>query len=295
MNLFTSALSGIKLFSKSHQLQKAPIIIFLALLLAACSAEPASLPEITATVEQSVTLGLTGSAADLPQIVPDLAQANVTWVVSNSATLYAELEAGNLDAVFVHALPPEIELEQQRWFNPVAVDGVVLVVHPDNPVTDLTLAQTQALFSGQIDNWAQVGGIDQPVEIVSREPGSGVRTLFNQRVMAEQRLTINAVVQPSSVAVREYVATHPGALGYVMLGSLPPVTTEPDPALRLLALDGIAPTPATTANQSYPLSVPLFVVTADSAEPQGLLRLLIARLQSEAGQAQLGVRYGRVK
>jgi hypothetical protein len=289
---------GIKEYVQSQQSQKSKIIFLVGLvvlLMVACSAEPMPLPAVTATVEPGITVGTTGSAANLPQLVPELAQANVTWVVSNSATLYAELAAGNLDAILVHVLPPEIELERQRWFNPVAVDGVVFAVHPDNPLTDLSLAQVQGLFSGQIDNWALVGGADQPVEIVSREPGSGTRTVFNRRVMAEKRLTINALVQPSTEAVRDYVATHPGAIGYVMLGSLPRVTTESGQAVRLLALDGIAPTPVTTANQSYPLSVPLFVVTANSAEPQGNLRLLIARLQSEAGQAQLGVRYGRVK
>jgi len=290
---------GRKSPQRNRTISKFALLSFIALIWisinVACSADPVPLPDVGATPDQAITIGLTGSAADLPQLIPDIAETNITWIESNSDILYDELDAGNFDAILVHYLQPEIENENMHWFNPVAVDGVALVVHPDNPVSDLSLAQAQALFSGNIDNWSLVGGAEMPVEIVSREPGSGVRNLFNQRVMAEQRVTINAIIQPSSDAVRDYVATHPGAIGYVMMGALPRVTTEPGQAVRLLAVDGIAPTPITTANQSYSLSVPLFVISADSAEPQGLLRRLIAHLQSEEGQAQLGVRYGRVK
>lgn len=268
----------------------------LLLVLAACSAEPAPRPTVPTSVSPGLNIGLSDSSADLPQLVPDpFERHNVLPLIGNDATLMSELDAGLVDAVLVHALPPAVEREGTRWFNPIAVDGLAIIVHPDNPVTDLTLADVQGVFSGQIGNWRQLNGPDLAVEPVSREPGAGARTLLAQRVMAEQRVSINAVVQPSSRDVRAFVAANPGAVGYVMLGSLPRATTDADLAVRLLSLDGVAPTPLTLAAQSYLLTAPLFVVTRDSAEPQGSLRAFIADLQSAEGQTQLGARYGRVR
>lgn len=256
-----------------------------------CRAEPVPLPERTVSAPQTVTIGLTSSAASLPTLLDDSLPVNVTPLVSNGATLYADLDTGALDAILVHTLPPEIERSAARWFNPVALDGLTFIVHPDNTIADLSLLQLQAIFSGKIDNWAQVGGPQLPIEVVSREIGSGARTLAAQRVMAEQRLTINAVVQPSSDAVGDYVAAHPGAIGYVMMGGL----ADFGGAVRFVTVEGVAPTPQSTADQSYPLTVPLFFVNLDSAEPQGSVRDFLAYLQSAEGQMQLSVRYGRVR
>jgi hypothetical protein len=111
--------------------------------------------------------------------------------------------------------------------------------------------------------------------------------------MAEQRVSINAVVQTTPLAAIAYVAEHPNAIGIAMLGSVPRATADMTRFVRMIALDGVAPGPLTVADQSYPLSVPLYFV--DSAEPTGPMRAYVAWLQSDEGQNALGVRYGRVR
>ncbi|GAB4159269.1 MAG: hypothetical protein Fur0021_29980 [Candidatus Promineifilaceae bacterium] len=205
-------------------------------------------------------------------------------ITGNDEVLLADLDAKLLDAILVHAIPEN----RHDWFNPIAVDGLVFLIHPDNGISNLTLNQIQDIFSGRTLTWAGVGGSDQPIQLLTREAGAGARALFQARIMAEQRVSITALVQPDDAAMRQAVVATPGSIGYSMMGQ-----SSNQVGARLLAVAGISPTPATTANQTYPLSVPLYFVSL--AEPQGELRAFLAWLQSEAGQTLLSEKYGRVR
>lgn len=266
-------------------------VTYLILLLLAACQETAPPPTIDPTPPpQILRLGLADSAASLAHLVeePYLAasdQVILQFVSGNTETLWQELENGRLDAIFVHHIPPE----KENWFNPVALDGLTLIVHPDNPVDNLSLAEAQALFNGRLQNWQAIGGVDQPVTIFSRETGSGALTLLNQLVMVEQRLNINATIAPSAEGMQQAVADTPQALGFSMLGQVAAGS------VKSLSIDGIAPDPGTTAGQTYPLTVPLYFVHNNQAEPEGELRHFLAWLQSETGQEVIGARYGRVR
>jgi len=256
-------------------------------LMAACQSGPAPLPAITPTPPPPI---LHIGVATVAQPLADLAavpfaqftdRVHVQFVPANTAVLLSDLSAGNLDAVLVHALPADSGF----WFNPVAWDGLVIVVGAANPAENLSRAEAQAVFNGRITNWSSLGGPDQPIALLSRERGSGARTLFEQRIMAEQRLSINALLLSGNPALLAAVAATPGAVGYTMLGSVDGV--------KALAIDGVAPTTASTADESYPLAAPLYFVAP--AEPQGELRVFLSWLQSDAGQAVIAERYGRVR
>jgi phosphate transport system substrate-binding protein len=208
-------------------------------------------------------------------------------IIGNSEALWADLAAAQLDAILVHHIPAGAP----GWFNPVALDGLVLVTHPGNAVAGLELEQARSIFAGQVTNWAALGGLDGAIVLVGREAGAGARSLFLSRVMAERRVAITAEVQPGNAALLASVLAQPGAIGYSMMGAArsQPAASRP----RMLALGGLAPTPATTADQSYPLTVPLYFVSP--AEPQGELRALLAWLQSDEGQEIIGENYGRVR
>lgn len=256
-------------------------------LIAACQSGPAPLPAITPTPPPpTLRIGVATAAQPQADLVADpFAQftdrSHVQFVPANTAVLLADLAAGHLDAVLVHALPADSGF----WFNPVAWDGLAVVVGTDNPVEGLSRGEAQAVFNGRIANWSSLGGPDQPIALLSRERGSGARTLFEQRVMAEQRLSINALLLSGNPALLAAVAATPGAVGYTMLGSVDGV--------KPLAIDGVALTTASAADESYPLAAPLYFVAL--AEPQGELRVFLSWLQSEAGQAVIAERYGRVR
>lgn len=239
-------------------------------------------------------IGLASTAADLPNLITySDPQAQLHFISNNSAALAVDLAQAQLDAILVHVIPSAVDPARPYWYNPIALDGLALIVHPTNPIRDLSLGQIQAIYAGRLTNWQTLGGPDQPIIPITRERDAGARVIFTQRVMSDQRVSINALVQPTNEGVIQAVAGQPGAIGYTLLGALPHATLDVEQAVRVLSIDGVAPNPLTTADQSYPLTVPLYWVSL--SEPQGAGRALLAWLQSEAGQRQLGVRYGRVR
>jgi hypothetical protein len=261
----------------------------LLLIMVACQAQPVLLPDVTPSPPPpTLQIGLGSSAAALAELtaVSYTTQTNQPaphFIFGNNEMLLADLRTGQVDAIMTHHIP----VGSPGWFNPVALDGLVIVVHPDNPVQNLSLGEVQALFNGRITNWSALGGPNQPIHLISREAGAGTRAVLQQRVMAEQRISINALIQSDDEALLTAVATDPNAIGYSMMG------TAVSANVKRLTLDGVAPTPATTANQTYPLTVPLYFLAP--TEPQGELRGFLAWLQSDAGQTVVGEVYGRVR
>jgi phosphate transport system substrate-binding protein len=151
---------------------------------------------------------------------------------------------------------------EEAGFTPIVVarDGIAVVVHPSNPVMQLTRQQIRDLFSGQIRNWQGVGGRDHRVTLITREEGSGTREAFCHLVMGKTRIARTAITQESNGAVKELVRHDPSAIGYMSLGL---VGAE----LRAVVVDGAEPTIAATLSGKYPLVRPfLFVVQGTPGE-----------------------------
>ncbi|MCR4405621.1 MAG: phosphate ABC transporter substrate-binding protein [Anaerolineae bacterium] len=244
----------------------------------------------TVTLPAPATLRLAGSTSMQP-LLADLSAAyrvrasHVTIIIEGGGSrLGRELAAeGGADLGLTSWLPAESEV---GWSVPIALDGIAVIVHPNNPLDGLTLLQLRHVFSGRFWRWEDVGGNYGEITVVSREDGSGTRAVFEERVMEGQAVTSTAVVMPSSQAVIEYVAGHPLAIGYVSMGCL-------SPGVKALAVEGIAPTPTHVKDGSYHLTRPLYLVAAH--EPQGEIRAFVDFCLSPAGQAIVGKRYGAVK
>lgn len=140
---------------------------------------------------------------------------------------------------------------------PVARDGIAMVVHPTMSVSDLTLDQVRAIYAGEIKNWRLLRGRDSPITVITREEGSGTRAAFEALVMDERRIVASALVQDSTGAVRQMVASDPAAIGYVSIGLV-------DASIKALRLRGVKATEANIDSGKYPLVRPfIFVVRAD--------------------------------
>jgi len=172
------------------------------------------------------------------------------------------------------------------WSTPIALDGIAIVVHPQNGVEGLTMLQLKDVFFGRVWDWRDVGGQAGEIVAISREDGSGTRAVFEELVMQGQRVTPTAVVMPSSRAVVEYVAEHPEAIGYVSMGHL---TEE----VKALEIEEVAPTPSSVRQGAYHLLRPLFLVTR--GEPTGESKGFVDFALSPTGQSIVGRKYGRVK
>jgi phosphate transport system substrate-binding protein len=167
----------------------------------------------------------------------------------------------------------------------IAKDGVAVVVNPESTVTDLTIEQIKKIYTGEIKNWKEVGGEDAPIVVVSREEGSGTRGAFTEitKVMSKNEAgeeidgtTKDALVQGSTGAVMQTVATTPNTIGYVSLGSL-------SDTVKVVKVEGVVPSEETVLSGEYKISRPfIYVVSGELTEAA---KLYIDFVMSEEGQA----------
>jgi len=146
----------------------------------------------------------------------------------------------------------------------VAKDGVAVIVHPSNPITDLTMEQLQGIYTGTITNWKEVGGTDSGIMVVTREEGSGTRDCFEQAVMKpiKAEITDHGIIQDSNGKTRATVAGSAQAIGFISLGYV-------NSDVSALRLDGIEPTVESVVDSSYAISRTLWMISngnPDSSE-----------------------------
>ena len=155
-----------------------------------------------------------------------------------------------------------------------ALEALVFVVHPAVTVTNLSTAQIRGLYEGHLTNWSEVGGADLPVTVVAQGPNSDMHEIYAQQVAeaAEAAAPSTVTVADSAAACRVAAAT-PGAVAYAGAGALTGVT------VRVLAVDGVEPSPAAVAERRYPHRRGLFLVStgeAGAGSPAAQFRAFLA-------------------
>lgn len=163
----------------------------------------------------------------------------------------------------------------------IAIDALVIVVHPSNPIAQLSYEDLRRIYLGEVRNWKELGGKDMVIVVVSRDSSSGTYGTFKELVLENREVTAGALFQSSNGAVATTVASTPGAIGYVGLGYL-------QPGLKALPLAMTAAGPFVTASVEtalsleYPLARPLFMIT--NGYPQGAVAQVIRFALSDEGQ-----------
>jgi len=163
----------------------------------------------------------------------------------------------------------------------IAKDGIAIIVHPDNPIRNLTMQEVCDIYSGKITNWNEVGGHNANIHIVTREDGSGTRSSFQDLVMGKNNeISPKAIVQDSNGAVRLLVSDDPDSIGFISLGLVEP--QEGQKPVIALNLDGIAATRENVINGSYRLYRPFLFVS--KSEPIDSAKEFIDFTLSKEGQ-----------
>lgn len=171
------------------------------------------------------------------------------------------------------------------WLADLALDGIAVIVHEQNPIPALGARDVRDVFSGVRNSWSDYGveGIGN-IEVAVREEGAATRTIFDQAVMGDVRLTLDALVMPSNATMLNYVALKPGAIGYASGASI-----ARNPVAKAVALDGQAPTPENVASGAYPLARTIHLIAP--SEPQGELRKFAAWALGPQGK-QIATTFG---
>ena len=230
-------------------------------------------------------------AAQKKPVAPSASQPRIVWrgdivsargFTSDLVTAYRKEKGGvltvqpfstvsGIDAVIdgsadiagsARAMHDERDAERGLIFQPVALDAIVPVTHPKNPLTSITLAQLRQIYLGRINNWKDLGGADAPINLYSiAAPLDGVEFSFrrllyrhgDQRIAAP-RLYLN------TAKLEEAIAIDPNSLGLTTLSS-----SYANKSLKMLAVEGISASSQSIADGSYPLFTTLYVVQKEDA------------------------------
>ncbi|MEA4962009.1 phosphate ABC transporter substrate-binding protein [Lutispora sp.] len=167
----------------------------------------------------------------------------------------------------------------------IAIDGIAVIVHPENGVKDLTVDQLRKIYTGEITNWKEVGGKDAKITVVTREEGSGTRGAFIELVKLEvtegdkkvDKTLASAITQGSTGAVMTTVAGDANAIGFASFGSAKDKTD-----IKLISIDGSECNEENISAGSYKISRPFLMLTKD--EPAGLAKAFLDFILSAEGQ-----------
>jgi len=208
-------------------------------------------------------------------------QANISVRGGGSGTGIAALIDGICDIADSSRPMKDKEIKKalEKGVNPVAhviaMDGIAVIVHPSNPVNELTLTQLKDIYTGKISNWSELGGKNQKIVVISRDVASGTFECFKKLVLKKERVRPDALLQASNAAVLSVVKRTEGAIGYVGLGYL---SSE----VKALKIEGVFPSEDTVLKGTYPISRPLFMYT--NGKPKGLVKDFIDFVLSKEGQ-----------
>ena len=170
----------------------------------------------------------------------------------------------------------------------VCLDGIAVVVNNANGVEDLSLEQLAGIFSGEITNWSEVGGVDEPITAFQRNENAGSQTMMKKLVMdglemMEPPVDYTAGSMSSLLeGVRQY-DNSPAAIGYTVYYYAHDM--EMAQGLKLLSIDGTAPSPDTIRSGEYPFLNPYYAVMDKDEAEDSPARILYDWLLGEEGQS----------
>lgn len=268
----------------------------LALSMAACGAQSTettattaaattAAAETTEAAKLSGTVTLAGSTSmqklceamieSFEESYPDI---TVTAEYTGSGAGLESLVGGKTDIGNASRALKDGEKESGAVENIVAIDGIAVITHTSNTVSDLTSQQLTDIYTGKITNWVDLGGADEAIVVLGREAGSGTRGAFEELLdVADQCAYAQELDSTGGVLAK--VASTPGSIGYVSLDVV-------DGTVKALSLDGVEPTEENIVAGSYKLSRPFVMATLGTIEEQNdLVKTWFNYVQSDEGQA----------
>lgn len=193
--------------------------------------------------------------------------------------------------IFFGAYPSEGQIEEAKYhgtefvYTPIGYEAFVFFVHKDNPIDNLTSEQIRAIYAGEITNWSEVGGKNEKIAAYQRNEGSGSQSML-KRFMGEKEIMeaptemVNDLMSGIVEKVSDY-RSKSNSIGFSFRYYLEGIIKNPD--IKIISIDGVAPTVENIKNGTYPITVPLYAVTWKGNNNENVEKLLEWVL-SEEGQ-----------
>ena len=258
-------------------------ICFLAVILITGLAVTAKADDLDAFKGASGSLKISGGTAHIPvmkvaaqKIMTVHADIKISIACGGSGVGIKQVGEGLVDIGNSGRKPTEAELSKYPLkMNQWAIDGVGVVVNPDNPIKSLRTAQLNDIYAGKLTNWKALGGPDKTINLYTRDKASGTRAVFWKKALSKGDISAKAHFVPSNGAMKTAVAQDPYAIGYVSVGHI-------DKSVAPVALDGVAPTLDNVKQGQYKVARGLYSNT--KGDPEGLAKKFIDYLYSAEGQ-----------
>ncbi len=183
------------------------------------------------------------------------ADATVTYNPTGSGSGITAVQEGTCDIGLSSRALKDEEKAAGLKETVLAYDGIAIIVHPDNPVSDLTIEQIAQLYTGEITNWKDVGGNDAQVVLIGREAASGTRDGFESITGTKEKCQYRQELTSTGDVITA-VSQNPDAIGYASLASI-------KDSVKALNVDGVTPSEDTVKDGSYKVQRPFVLVTAE--------------------------------
>lgn len=210
----------------------------------------------------------------------------ISYEATGSGAGLKALDAGQITLAGSSA---ELSAEQLKTLVPtvIALDGLTPVVNKNVKLSNISMENLAAIFTGKITNWKEVGGQDMKIVVVNRDESSGTYIAFWEIVCQKAygkaiAYTKDAIVAKENGEVAAKVASTPGAIGYVGMAFAEEVVKAGG---RALLVGGVKDTIPNVVNKTWPISRKLYLVTKGEPVPGSVEKAFIDFVLSAKGQA----------
>ena len=211
-----------------------------------------------------------------------------TFEYNNTVGGYKLLGEKEID-IFFGAYPSKEQIETAESkgtefeYTEIGTEAFVFFVHKDNPVQNLTKEQIQKIYSGEIANWKEVGGRDEKIVAFQRNEGSGSQSMLkrfmgDKPIMEAPKEQINDLMSGIIERVSNY-KNKTNSIGFSFRYYLEGIIKNPD--IKMVSIDGVAPTVENIKNGKYPITTALYAVTYKDNPNENVDKLIDWVLSSE--------------
>ncbi len=200
---------------------------------------------------------------------------------NNTTDGYQQLAEKKTD-IFIGVYPSEEQIAYAEAsgttykYTPIGIEAFVFFVHKDNPIENLTTDQIRRIYSGEITNWKQVGGKNEEIAAFQRNKGSGSQSML-ERFMGDKPImeAPKELVNDLMVGIIERVSNYKSktnSIGFSFRYYVEGIIKNPD--IKMVSVDGIAPTAENIKNVSYPIVTPIYAITYQEQTNENVDKLL---------------------
>ncbi len=184
--------------------------------------------------------------------------AGFTYNPTGSSSGITAVSEGRCDIGLASRALKDEEKSQGLVETTLALDGIAVIVHPDNAVSDLDMETIGKIYTGQITNWSEVGGSDGEIVLIGREAGSGTRDGFESITGTEDACQYSQELTSTGDVIAT-VSENPNAIGYASLASV-------KDSVKAVSVDGVAPSEETVKDGTYAIQRPFMLVTKEGKD-----------------------------